>query len=325
MMKLHHIFKPVSVREEREFERENVARKATRYLEANPLDRYASDQAYREKVDRIRAAVDGIRGHILDIGGNTAGEAIILAQSGFRFTVGDINQLALDLSRQRVEKFGLTKPNYAALDVHNLPFADGSFDAVTVIEALHHFLDYEKSLLEICRVLKPGGKLFSLEPYALNPLRRLAEIRERFRGTIEKSFYIGQLRRLCPAAGFERVSVELLPAMRTSWKVAEVPAYRRPVTRLHGWLSCRYPGLFGTLRVECFKPGMAKAPAVSDVPWHALLRSPVNGESVAFDPARKLWVETSGGRGFPDLRGIPVLIADDAVVLAPDDSPDERR
>ena len=113
--------------------------------------------------------------------------------------------------------------------------------------------------------------------------------------------------------------------MRSSWKVDEVPAYRRPVTRLHGWLSCRYPGLFGTLRVECFKPGMAKAPAVSEVPWHALLRSPVNGESVAFDPARKLWVETSGGRGFPDLRGIPVLIADDAVVLAPDGSPDERR
>jgi SAM-dependent methyltransferase len=182
---------------------------------------------------------------------------------------------------------------------------------VTVIEALHHFVDYEKSLKEIHRVLKPGGRLFSLEPYALNPLRRLSEVRDRLRGTIEKSFYKAQVRRLCAAAGFRDISVETLPTGRSSWKMEEVPAYRRPVARLHGWLAMHWPSLFGTLRIQCRKEGNAGEPETHPA-WTSLLRSPVSGESVDFDPSRKLWVESSGTHGFPDVSGTPVLIAQDA-------------
>jgi hypothetical protein len=39
-------------------------------------------------------------------------------------------------------KFGLKLPKYVALDVHRLPFADNSFAAATVIEALHHFVEH---------------------------------------------------------------------------------------------------------------------------------------------------------------------------------------
>ena len=46
-----------------------------------------------------------------------------------------------------------------------------------------------------------------------------------------------------------------------------------------------------------------------------LLRSPVNGELLRFDAALKRWVETGSGASFPDLNGIPVLIAEDR--LAP--------
>jgi ubiquinone/menaquinone biosynthesis C-methylase UbiE len=41
----------------------------------------------------------------------------------------------------------------------DLPFADGSFDAVFSVEALEHALDPETAIGELARVLRPGGRL----------------------------------------------------------------------------------------------------------------------------------------------------------------------
>jgi hypothetical protein len=124
-MKVKHLFRGVNVAEERDFERDNVARKRERYLRTNPMDRIAADPGYRAKVERMRDGLrmngQGVRGLILDIGGNTAGEATILQQEGFNFVVGDINEVALEISQARADKFGLRQPGYVALDVHALP------------------------------------------------------------------------------------------------------------------------------------------------------------------------------------------------------------
>jgi ubiquinone/menaquinone biosynthesis C-methylase UbiE len=47
------------------------------------------------------------------------------------------------------------------LDAHQLPFGSETFAAVAVIEALHHFADYNRVLEEIFRVLKRGGTLLA--------------------------------------------------------------------------------------------------------------------------------------------------------------------
>lgn len=314
MFKFRHIFEPPSVSEEREFERVNVTAKLERYLRTNPLDRFATDEAYRNKVELIERNLGSIRGPILDIGGNTAGEATILQQRGFRMVVGDINESALDISRQRVEKFGLRSPDYVALDAHHLPFRDASFSAVTVIEALHHFVEYDRVLGEIHRVLKPGGRLFSAEPNSLNPIRRASEVRDRLRGTIEKSFYAGELRRMCEKAGFAPVTVKPFAHGKSSWKMEEVPVYRRSAARFHGWLSHTFPVVFGSHALVAEKGGGAENPN-PEVDLRELLCSPVNGESLRFDPELKRWVETGSGGSFPDFNGIPVLIAEDRQML----------
>src|SRR3990172_12349416 len=117
MAKLRHLIQPVTVAEERDFERDNVSRKLDRYLQTNPLDRFERDAPYRLKVERIRKGLEKepgriIQGLVLDLGGNTAGEATILQQQGLHFVVGDINELALDISRRRVEKFQLRPHAY---------------------------------------------------------------------------------------------------------------------------------------------------------------------------------------------------------------------
>src|SRR5262245_49210478 len=71
-----------SVSEERDWERENVRIKTERYLRTNPMDCFASDEPWRLKVLAIEEALAGIQGLVLDIGGNTAGEATILCQRG---------------------------------------------------------------------------------------------------------------------------------------------------------------------------------------------------------------------------------------------------
>jgi ubiquinone/menaquinone biosynthesis C-methylase UbiE len=46
---------------------------------------------------------------------------------------------------------------FEVADAMNLPYADGSFDAVLIANALHIVPDPEKALGEIRRVLRPGG------------------------------------------------------------------------------------------------------------------------------------------------------------------------
>lgn len=322
MPKLQHVFRQVNVAEERAFERDNVTRKLARYLATDPLVRFETDAGYRLKVERIRKGLEKapgqtLEGLVLDLGGNTAGEATILQQQGVRFVVGDINEAALDISRKRVEKFHLQSPAYVALDAHRLPFADSSFSGVTVIEALHHFPDYARALAEIHRVLKPGGLFYSTEPYALNPIRRLSEIRDRLRGTVETSFYLGQARNLLRAAGFEQIRVQVVRGGKSSWKMEEVPFYRRSIAHLHEHLQRRVPRLFGVLELRARKSGtLEDSPAAPDA-WRAHLRSPLNGAALDFDRIHQRWITADGGHAFPDLNGIPVLVGDDAVTLAP--------
>ncbi len=314
-MSLKHLFRAVTTEEERNFGRANAGRVRSRYLETNPLDRYRTDEVYATKIDRIRAGLQGgtgvfPSGWILDIGGSTAGEATVLCQEGAKIVVSDINEAALDISKERVRKFGLTEPGYVAMDAHRIPFADESFDCVSVVEALHHFPDRDQALREIHRVLKPGGLFYSQEPNGLSPLRRLSEVRDRLRGTIETSFFRGELLKLCRRAGFQRVTVEPGVLGRSSWKLREVPRYRRWLVHVHSYLQKNFPRAFGSHEIKASKEGVRQddAPAAD---WRDLLREPGGGAGIHFDADAGRWRVDGSGRTYPDLNGIPVLVSAD--------------
>ncbi|MVZ61371.1 bifunctional demethylmenaquinone methyltransferase/2-methoxy-6-polyprenyl-1,4-benzoquinol methylase UbiE [Sphingobacterium humi] len=76
----------------------------------------------------------------------------------------DISQGMLDVAEQKAQKKGLGGQFEVKLgDSENLPFADQSFDAVTVAFGVRNFENLEQGLSEIRRVLKPGGKAIILE------------------------------------------------------------------------------------------------------------------------------------------------------------------
>ncbi len=76
----------------------------------------------------------------------------------------DISQGMLDVAKEKIAKKGLERQFEVVLgDSENLPFAEATFDAVTVAFGVRNFENLEKGLADICRVLKPGGKAVILE------------------------------------------------------------------------------------------------------------------------------------------------------------------
>jgi len=78
--------------------------------------------------------------------------------------------VGLDFSRPlltQAKKRGLAE--LAEADALKLPFADGSFDAVTIAFGLRNFSDRHAGLKEIARILKPGG-VFGLLEFSPPPM-----------------------------------------------------------------------------------------------------------------------------------------------------------
>lgn len=102
---------------------------------------------------------------ILDIATGTADFAIEAIRLKPEKVVGvDISSGMLELGRKKIEKLGLQqKIELKLADSENLPFADNSFDAITVGFGVRNFENLEKGIRDMHRVLKPGGRMIILE------------------------------------------------------------------------------------------------------------------------------------------------------------------
>lgn len=106
----------------------------------------------RANLSRIRKDCSG--GTLLDLGSG----------SGFitRVAKGIFPQrVAADISVRILSANRSSFDHAAAADIDSLPFAAGSFDAVTCFSVLHHMYDLKGLVNEVSRVLKPGGIFYS--------------------------------------------------------------------------------------------------------------------------------------------------------------------
>lgn len=102
---------------------------------------------------------------VLDIAGGTGDLALAFARkvgpSG-RVVHTDINEAMLRTGRDRLLDAGVALPTMVC-DAEKLPFADASFDLVSVAFGLRNMTHKDLALAEMNRVLKPGGRLLVLE------------------------------------------------------------------------------------------------------------------------------------------------------------------
>ena len=102
---------------------------------------------------------------VLDIAGGTGDLSRAFARkvgASGRVVHTDINEAMLRTGRDRLLNEGLSLPTLVC-DAEHLPFPDGHFDLVSVAFGLRNMTHKDLALTEMCRVLKPGGKLLVLE------------------------------------------------------------------------------------------------------------------------------------------------------------------
>ncbi|MBU2648015.1 class I SAM-dependent methyltransferase [bacterium] len=92
-------------------------------------------------------------GRILDAGGGTG-----RVSERFKTLARDVVvcDFSLPMLKQALKKGKLLSVRGS---VDKLPFPDGSFDRILVVDALHHFKKPLAAVGELVRVLKPGGRL----------------------------------------------------------------------------------------------------------------------------------------------------------------------
>ncbi|MGH2994369.1 MAG: bifunctional demethylmenaquinone methyltransferase/2-methoxy-6-polyprenyl-1,4-benzoquinol methylase UbiE [Solirubrobacterales bacterium] len=75
----------------------------------------------------------------------------------------DFSERMLELARRKAAGAGLLEVEFEWADALELPYEDGSFDAVTVGFGVRNLADIERGVREMARVLRPGGRFVILE------------------------------------------------------------------------------------------------------------------------------------------------------------------
>ncbi|WP_216914903.1 demethylmenaquinone methyltransferase [Nocardia noduli] len=127
---------------------------AKRYDITNTVISAGQDRYWRWAVRKAVAPRPGER--VLDLAAGTGISTLDLARSGAWC-------LAADFSKGMLAAGQFRDVPMVAADATALPFADDSFDAVTISYGLRNISDSPRALREMLRVTKPGGRLVVCE------------------------------------------------------------------------------------------------------------------------------------------------------------------
>lgn len=144
---------------------------AGKYDLMNDLMSMGAHRAWKAFAIAQSGARPGMR--VLDVAGGTGDISLALAKKvnaggadrnskAGEVWLTDINGAMLGVGRDRLTDRGMILP-VAQCDAEKLPFPDGHFDIVSVAFGLRNMTHKDKALAEMCRVLRPGGRLLVLE------------------------------------------------------------------------------------------------------------------------------------------------------------------
>jgi len=129
---------------------------ARRYDVTNAVLSFGQDRRWRQETVRAVAAKPGQR--VLDLAAGTGVSSEPYLRNGVQVIPCDFSVGMLQHGRRRNQRLP-----FIAGDAMQLPFADASFDAVTISFGLRNVADITAGLKEMLRVTKPGGRLVVAE------------------------------------------------------------------------------------------------------------------------------------------------------------------
>jgi demethylmenaquinone methyltransferase / 2-methoxy-6-polyprenyl-1,4-benzoquinol methylase len=197
---------------------------ARRYDITNTVLSVGRDRFWRRAT---RKALDiGLGDVVLDIAAGTAVSTEELACSGAWCVAADFSAGMLAAGQRR------NLPKVAA-DATRLPFADDTFDAVTISFGLRNVVDHEAALREMARVTKPGGRLVVCEfSTPTNPAFRM----------VYKEYLMQALPRMASAVSSNPDAYVYLAESIRAWP--DQPDLARRIADA-GWSAVRWRNLSG--------------------------------------------------------------------------------
>jgi SAM-dependent methyltransferase len=102
----------------------------------------------------------------LDLGSDNGVISLLLRERGGEWSSGDLTEEAVESIRS------LVGSETHLVHGDRLPFPDGTFDCVAVVDMLEHVPDDEAFAAELARVIRPGGRLVVNTPHLKSTLLR---------------------------------------------------------------------------------------------------------------------------------------------------------
>jgi SAM-dependent methyltransferase len=139
----------------------DLAREIRRSFEEAAADEEHFPSTIDPRIYHVKLVLDHLgdlgHGRALDVGCGKGRFARIVKQHN-----PDARVVAMDLAVAMLQHAG-GGPLPVAASMLELPFASASFDGAYATESLEHAVDIERAVAELCRVVKPGGRIVVID------------------------------------------------------------------------------------------------------------------------------------------------------------------
>lgn len=142
--------------------RDLFGRIAGRYDLINDIQSLGLHRLWKRRLVECAQITPGIK--VLDVCSGTGDLALAMSKRGAQVTGVDFSEPMLAVAARRsAATHGGPRIGFVQADAQNLPFADNSFDVVTIGYGLRNLADLDRGLAELLRVLRPEGRFLALD------------------------------------------------------------------------------------------------------------------------------------------------------------------